>query len=372
MIDIRRHSLGEALPAMSMVTLQGLSGSGKGECGIAIRDAAVYEGLDARLFDNGLQWRILGYHADGVDLEDQNAIEAYLRREETRLLAAETLGHTATMSNAEIKRVFRTPEMSKASAAIARHPKSQDLARAVVIDRVKQAADDGADLFILDGRATHEYGEEVQEFGLALHAIDWHISADPAVSAAWSLGDLRNTDEMSDNELRTWAKRVEEIDNRNKVDAKRTTYRQLPADAACNSVDMARIHVNDFRSIEKMNNRQVRIWAEHVQQFNSINKVMARNGEVQSPLLRPGVRLNLASGLPEDRIERETRLGQIAKIGSAVINSGHTNNVTEMTRPVVSVTMHALEYAKRLRIIHDESRKWVRDIVETFVESFAA
>jgi cytidylate kinase len=121
-----------------VIAIDGPSGAGKGTIARAIARALGY-----RHIDSGAMYRAVGWKAmrDGVPLDSDADVTALAERSRIDVTSA-----GVTIDEADVTRAIRTPEIDRASAAVARLPG----VRGVLVDRLRQLGASGG--IVMEGR----------------------------------------------------------------------------------------------------------------------------------------------------------------------------------------------------------------------------
>jgi cytidylate kinase len=121
-----------------IVAIDGPSGAGKGTVARAVAARLGYRHVDTGAMYRAVAWKAIH---EGVDLADEAAIAAVGERAAFDLQAGCVIidGH-------DVRAAIRTPEIDKAAAAVARHPR----VRAVLVARQRALAESGG--IVMEGR----------------------------------------------------------------------------------------------------------------------------------------------------------------------------------------------------------------------------
>jgi CMP/dCMP kinase len=121
-----------------IIAIDGPSGAGKGTIARAIAKTLGY-----RHIDSGAMYRAVGWKAmrDGVPLDSDADVTALAERSRIDVTSA-----GVTIDEADVTRAIRTPEIDRASAAVARLPG----VRGVLVDRLRQLGASGG--IVMEGR----------------------------------------------------------------------------------------------------------------------------------------------------------------------------------------------------------------------------
>ena len=121
-----------------IIAIDGPSGAGKGTIARAIARELGYQHIDS-----GAMYRAVGWKAmrDGVPLDRDADVTALAERSRIEVTSA-----AVTIDGADVTRAIRTPEIDRASAAVARLPGVRD----VLVDRLRQLGAGGG--IVMEGR----------------------------------------------------------------------------------------------------------------------------------------------------------------------------------------------------------------------------
>jgi cytidylate kinase len=121
-----------------IIAIDGPSGAGKGTVARAVAARLGYRHIDTGAMYRALAWKALH---DGVDLADEAAVAALGER-----ATFDVEGGRTGIDGHDVAAAIRTPEMDRASAALARHP----AVRRVLVAR-QQAYGEGGGV-VMEGR----------------------------------------------------------------------------------------------------------------------------------------------------------------------------------------------------------------------------
>lgn len=223
-------------PVPKLVTFDGEARSGKGTIVQATKDYLRDEcGHKVMLIDAGQVFRVLVVAADkaGVDMEDANAIDAFLSDDTNAENAVQLVKDVYHMPKEERDALLYTNEVGEKSAKMGRRPLSQEFKDALLRKWLRDAREEGYDVVLLDGRALVETGEMLLSHDLCEFSGGYYFVCDPQVGARRTLGfadvpyeELSETDKTAVDTL------VVQINARNEADRTRTVQPIVPPTGA--------------------------------------------------------------------------------------------------------------------------------------------
>ena len=222
-IPAQRHSLDRRT---FMIVAGGWARSGKGTSMGHLKHRIEAAGKRVRLIDQGRKFRAMGDVAIGAGqpLDSPTVLNDFLRSPQAQKTTLAVLAEMATMSEADIKARFYTPEISTASRKVGAVPGSHQIAIGLLRAEVTEAVEDKTDVALIDGRSMDKYAREFDRKGLARFVMGWHFTCDPVIAARRSLGigpEVNLEDLPPDNQKRLLAEAVS-ISDRNRADTLRT------------------------------------------------------------------------------------------------------------------------------------------------------
>ena len=213
-------------PLPTLVTFDGEARSGKGTIVSLVKDYLRDE-LHRRvmLIDAGQVFRVLVVMMteDGVDLDDADAMDAYLsdaQNQERGVTRVKAVYHMdATTRNA----LLYTQQISVDSAKVGGRPLSQEFKDGLLRKWLRDARTEGYDTVLLDGRALGEVGGMLAREGLCHYVLELFFVCDPIISAQRTLKLMDIPyDELDGVRRRSVDELVEQITARNRADRERT------------------------------------------------------------------------------------------------------------------------------------------------------
>ncbi len=209
-----------------LITFDGEARSGKGTIVQATKDYLRDEkNYKVMLIDAGQVFRVLVVAAtkDGVSMEDPAAIDRFLSDNEKAEQCVQLVKDVYHMEKDVRDALLYTNEVGANSAKIGARPLSQSFKDELLKKWLRDAAVEGYEVVLLDGRALEEAGtmlerEELCEFILGLYFI-----CDPIMGARRTLGYAATPyDELSAHEKEDVDNLVKQITSRNDADRTRT------------------------------------------------------------------------------------------------------------------------------------------------------
>lgn len=208
-----------------LVTFDGEARSGKGTIVQAVKDCLRDElGHKVMLIDAGQVFRTLVVAASraGIDLDNSSEIDAFLSDDESATNSVQLVKDVYHMEKAERDALLYTNEVSVNSAKIGARPLSQEFKDELLRKWLKDAAVEGYEIVLLDGRALEETGRMLEGEGLCDFRAGLYFVCDPDVGARRTLGfaaipyeDLDESQRLAVDQL------VQEITTRNDADRNR-------------------------------------------------------------------------------------------------------------------------------------------------------
>lgn len=222
-----------------LVTFDGEARSGKGTIVQVTKDFLRDErGYKVMLIDRGQTFRVLVVAAEraGVDLDDPEAIDAYLENEENSTSCVQFVKDVYHMTKGERDALLYTNTVGVNSAKVGARPASQDFVKMLTKKWVRDAGVEGYEIVLVDGRALETVSREMDAEGLCDYRMGLYFICDAKVGARRTLGYAKTPyDELSDDEKAAVDQLVEQIETRNHSDRHNRTndeHRLIPPTGA--------------------------------------------------------------------------------------------------------------------------------------------
>lgn len=219
-----------------LITFDGEARSGKGTI-VQMTKAYLRDecGYNPMLIDRGQAFRSLVVAAEraGVDLDNPHAVDVFLENDENLNYAAQFVKDVYHMEKEERDALLYTNEVGKNSAKIGARPASQKFVISLTKKWMGDAAKDGFDVVLLDGRALEAIAREMHDEGLCDYKLGLYFICDPVVGARRTLGYAAlSYDELSHDQQTEVDEFVQQIQARNHADMTRDVERLVrPEDA---------------------------------------------------------------------------------------------------------------------------------------------
>lgn len=208
-----------------LITFDGEARSGKGTIVQATKDMLRDQlGRKVMLIDAGQVFRCLVVAASnaGVNLEDPNAIDAFLSDEASVDDCVEFVKSVYHMPKDEREAMLYTNAVGANSAKIGARPLSQSFKDDLLRKWLRDAGQEGYEIVLLDGRALEEAGIWLQDEQLCEFVMGLYFVCDPIVGARRTLGfAAKQYNELSSDEQALVDELVAQIDARNEADRNR-------------------------------------------------------------------------------------------------------------------------------------------------------
>jgi len=224
----------DKIPHTKVITFEGEARSGKGTSVRAVQDQLIAEGRSVIVIDQGQKFRVLAKLGidQGVSLHDQSQITQYLAQPETRPDMLDLLQSIVDMDQPSIDKLLYTQEVSTGSAQIAQNANAHPLAVGLLFDQVRQAAQDGTDTVLVDGRTMEKYARQMAEQKMVQFVLGFYFRCDASIAARRTTGIFVDMDAMSVDEKLTLLEAITKIGDRNRQDTLRDVDPMLePANA---------------------------------------------------------------------------------------------------------------------------------------------
>lgn len=225
-------------PLPKLITFDGDARSGKGTIVSLVKDYLRDE-LHRRvmLIDAGQVFRVLVVMMteDGVDLDDADAMDAYLSDAQNQERGVTRVKEVYHMTKSEREALFYTPLIGVSSAKVGGRPLSQEFKDGLLRKWLRDARTEGYDTVLLDGRALGEVGGMLAHDGLCHYVLELFFVCDPIISAQRTLKLMDVPyDELDGAQRRSVDELVGQITARNRADHERAVQPVVvPADAPC-------------------------------------------------------------------------------------------------------------------------------------------
>lgn len=219
-----------------IVTFDGEARSGKGTIVQMTKDYLRDEhSHNVMLIDLGQVFRVLvvAVTRAGVDVDDPLAIDAFLSDENNVRSSTQLVKDVYHMTKDERDALLYTNEVSANSAKIGARPLSQSFKDDILRKWMQDAAEEGFDTVLLDGRALEETGTMLEQHKLCQFVLGLYFVCDPVVGArrTLKLAD-RPYDSLTDTERAEVDALVVQINARNRADQQREVQPVVPPKAA--------------------------------------------------------------------------------------------------------------------------------------------
>lgn len=206
-----------------IITAGGGARSGKGTSMAHLRGSLESRGKTVELIDQGIKFRVMAAVAIGAGepLDSPLTLNDFIISPNAQDATLSLLDEVARMSEAELKEFLYTTELSKAAGKVGSVESSHEVALGLLRTQVEVAAEDEADVVIIDGRSIEKYARQFTDEGLAHFVIGWYFKCDPAIAARRSLGLFGNIDDMSGEDKLRLLNETFNISDRNSSDTLR-------------------------------------------------------------------------------------------------------------------------------------------------------
>lgn len=215
-----------------IVTFDGEARSGKGTIVQATKDyLRDTQSHQVMLIDLGQVFRVLVVATlrAGVDVNNPDAIDAFLGDETNAQASVQLVKDIYRMSKGERDALLYSNEVSKNSAKIGARPLSQSFKDDLLKKWMRDAAIEGYDTVLLDGRALEETGTMLEREGLCRFVLGLYFVCDPVVGARRTLGYAKKSyEQLSDDERAEVDTLVVQINERNRADGNREVQPVVP------------------------------------------------------------------------------------------------------------------------------------------------
>jgi cytidylate kinase len=219
-----------------LITFDGEARSGKGTIVQATKDALRDEyDFNVMLIDAGQVFRCLVVAASnaGVDVDSPADIDTFLGDDASAEACVTFVKDVYHMPKEQRDLLLYTNQVGADSAKIGARPLSQSFKDELLKKWLRDAAAEGYDIVLLDGRALEETGKMLEREGLCEFIIGLYFTCDAIVGARRTLGHAaRSYDELTSEQRAEVDLLVTQIDARNDSDRTRSVQPIVPpADA---------------------------------------------------------------------------------------------------------------------------------------------
>jgi cytidylate kinase len=223
-------------PLPTLITFDGEARSGKGTIVQLVKDHLRDNlGYKVMLIDAGQVFRSLVVAATnrGVDMNDAEAIDAFLSDEESVEACVQFVKAVYHMEKIDREAILYTPEVSVASAKIGARPLSQAFKDELLKKWLRDARSEGFDIVLVDGRALEEVGQKLESDGLCDFILGLYFTCEPRIGAMRTLGLIEEDYDNLDAEKKLQVDELEDqIMERNKADRERAVQPIMPPSGA--------------------------------------------------------------------------------------------------------------------------------------------
>ena len=215
-----------------IVTFDGEARSGKGTIVQFTKDY-IRDTLHKKvmLIDLGQVFRVLVVEIQRaeVDINDPDAIDAYLSDEASAEHAVQFVKEVYHMSKDERDAILYTNEVSADSAKVGARALSQEFKDSLLRKWMQDARTEGFEVVLLDGRALEETGDMLVSHGLCEFVLGLYFVCNPIVGARRTLGYAHAPyDELDSEQQAAVDLLVEQINERNDKDRVRAVQPVVP------------------------------------------------------------------------------------------------------------------------------------------------
>lgn len=205
-----------------LVTFDGEARSGKGTVVSAVKDHLRDEyGYKVMLIDAGQVFRVLGVAAAqaGVDMDNPSELDNFLGDEQSSGNCVQLIKRVYHMTKDEREALIYSNEAGVNSAKVGARPLSQEFKDDLLRKWLADAADEGYEVVLLDGRALELTGNMLEAAKLCDFVMGLYFICDPVVGARRTLGYAATPYEQLDQSARQSVDDlVQQINARNQAD----------------------------------------------------------------------------------------------------------------------------------------------------------
>lgn len=214
-----------------LITFDGEARSGKGTVVQATKDYLIKNGHKVMLIDAGQVFRVLvvAVTRAGVDINNPEALDNFLQDENEVQKSVQLVKEVYHMEKDQRDSLLYTNEVSASSAIIGRRPLSQEFKDNLLRKWLKDAAEEGFEVVLLDGRALEEVGSKLEDEGYCNFALGLYFICDAVVGARRTLGFAsKSYEELSEEDKNSVDELVGQINSRNQADREREVQPIVP------------------------------------------------------------------------------------------------------------------------------------------------
>lgn len=215
-----------------LVTFDGEARSGKGTIAQNTKDyLRDTRGCKVMLIDRGQTFRVLVVAAErfGVDLDNPAAIDAYLGDKTNIAACVQFVKDVYHMAKSERDTLLYTNAVGANSAKVGARAASQEFVKMLTKKWLRDAASEGYEVVLVDGRTLEMVAREMQDDGLCDYRLGLYFVCDPRVGARRTLGyAAKQYDELNADEKQEIDDFVTQIEERNRRDKERSVERLAP------------------------------------------------------------------------------------------------------------------------------------------------
>jgi len=183
------------------------------------------------LIDLGQVFRVLVVAISNahIDVDSPEAIDAFLSDEANVKTSTQLVKDVYHMSKAERDALLYTNEISANSAKVGARPLSQTFKDTILKKWMQDAAEEGYDTVLLDGRALEETASHLEDEQLCDFVLGLYFVCDPVVGSRRTLGfALQPYESLTEADKHSVDSLVEQIKERNHADQTRSVQPVVP------------------------------------------------------------------------------------------------------------------------------------------------
>ena len=219
-----------------LITFDGEARSGKGTIVQAVKDSLRDDlGYKVMLIDAGQVFRCLVVAAKNrkIDVDSPAAIDEFLSDDESAESCVQFVKAVYHMEKIDRDALIYTNEVGANSAKFGARPLSQEFKDSLLRKWMRDAASEGYEIVLLDGRALEETGDMLVKNNLCDFVAGYYFVCDPVVGARRTLGYAHlSYEELNSEQKAKVDQLIEQIIARNHADRERKVQPIVPpADA---------------------------------------------------------------------------------------------------------------------------------------------